>query len=58
MKYKVLKRSKNFVVLEHTTKLIIKKFDQQAKAHEYKKFLEDGGAFDGFTPSFIIGGNK
>ena len=41
-------------VTETTTDQVIKGFFFEDDALEYANFLEDGGAFDGFTPTFIL----
>lgn len=41
-------------VTEITTDQVIKRFFFEDDALEYANFLEDGGAFDGFTPTFIL----
>ena len=46
----------NFIwcVIETQTEQLIEAFEFEDEAEEYKKFLMKGGAFDGFTPSFIL----
>jgi len=41
-------------VTEITTDQVIKRFFFEDDALEYANFLEDGGAFDGFTPIFML----
>lgn len=41
-------------VHESTTDQIVAEFGFEDDAHEYCHFLENGGAFAGFTPSFIL----
>jgi hypothetical protein len=41
-------------VMENQTEQLIQAFEFEDEALEYVNFLEDGGAFDGFTPSFIL----
>ncbi len=41
-------------VMEKKTEQLIKAFEFEEDALDYANFLESGGAFDGFTPSFIL----
>lgn len=41
-------------VMETKTEQLIEAFEFEDEAEEYKDFLMSGGAFDGFTPSFIL----
>lgn len=41
-------------VIEGNTDQIIKVFEFDEDASDYSDFLNEGGAFDGFTPSFIL----
>ena len=41
-------------VMEDKTDQLIKAFAFEDEAEDYAEFLNDGGAFDGFTPSFIL----
>jgi hypothetical protein len=41
-------------VMESTTEQLIDAFLFKDDAEEYAKFLESGGGFDGWTPSFIL----
>lgn len=41
-------------VYEHATDQIIDTFFFEEDAVEFADFLENGGAFDGFTPAFLI----
>lgn len=41
-------------VMENQTEQLIQAFEFEDEALEYANFLKDGGAFDGFTPSFIL----
>ena len=54
MNYKVVEVNGTFVVEEKATKQIIETFEEYTDAKKYMKFLNLGGAFDGFTPSFIL----
>jgi hypothetical protein len=40
--------------MENKTKQLIKAFAFEDEAEEYSEFLGEGGAFDGFTPTFIL----
>jgi len=42
------------VVYEHATEQVIDYFFFEDDAVEYTLFLNKGGAFDGFTPKFIL----
>jgi hypothetical protein len=54
MNYKVIEIGGAFVVEEKETNQIIETFDEYSEAKKYMKFLNLGGGFDGFTPSFIL----
>lgn len=41
-------------VMEANTNQLIRAFEFEDEAFEYAEFLDDGGAFDGWTPSFIL----
>mgnify|MGYP006272959241 CR=1 FL=1 len=41
-------------VFENTTQQVISTFIFEDDAQEYCRFLEKGGAFAGFTPSFVL----
>ncbi len=41
-------------VIEDPTEQIIMVFEFEEDASDYCQFLNEGGAFDGFTPSFIL----
>ena len=41
-------------VFEKKTEQVIESFYFEDDAKAYMQFLEKGGAFDGFTPSFIL----
>lgn len=41
-------------VMESKTEQLIKAFAFEDEAEEYSEFLNSGGAFDGFTPSFVL----
>jgi hypothetical protein len=41
-------------VMENQTEQLIQAFGFEEDALEYANFLEDGGAFAGFTPSFVL----
>jgi dsDNA-binding SOS-regulon protein len=52
--YKVVKVENSYVVEERLTGYQIKSFTDQNEAKKYMKFLNLGGGFSGFTPSFIL----
>lgn len=41
-------------VMENKTDQLIKAFAFEEEAEEYSEFLDGGGAFDGFTPTFVL----
>ena len=41
-------------VIETSTDQLIRAFEFEDEANNYSKFLNRGGAFDGFTPSFVL----
>ena len=41
-------------VMENKTDQLIRAFAFEEDAEYYSRFLNKGGAFDGFTPSFIL----
>lgn len=43
-----------WAVMENQTQQLITAFAFEDEAKKYTKFLNRGGAFDGFTPSFIL----
>jgi len=52
--YKVVENNKTYSVEEKATGYIIRTFKSQKEAKEYMKFLNLGGGFSGWTPSFIL----
>ena len=55
MNYKIINNSDNlFNVIETATSQVIKTFMDQKEAKDYMRFLNFGGAFDGFTPNFLV----
>lgn len=59
MKYEVVPMPKfgydyDWCVVEKSTTQIIKTFDFSEDADNYCSFLNNGGAFDGSTPSFVL----
>ena len=52
--YKVVEKDGKFHVEERLTEYTIKSFNTREEAKKYMKFLNLGGAFAGFTPSFIL----
>ena len=43
-----------WLVFEESTAQVVAEFWFEDDAQEYCEFLEHGGAFSGFTPSFVI----
>lgn len=41
-------------VMETQTEQLIQAFEFEDEAEEYCDFLNEGGAFDGFTPPFVL----
>ena len=41
-------------VVENSTEQIVKAFSFQEDASEFARFLSGGGAFDGWTPTFLL----
>jgi len=55
MNYKIINNPNNvFNVIETATNQIIGAFGTQEEAKDYMRFLNLVGAFDGFTPSFLV----
>jgi len=54
MRYKVVKADLAFSIIETTTDLVIDKFEKNEYAKDYCRFLNFGGAFDGWTPRFVL----
>lgn len=59
MKYEIFKAmddENNFfhVIYETATEQIIDYFFFEDEAQSYNNFLNNGGAFDGFTPNFML----
>jgi hypothetical protein len=52
--YKVVKVGEAYCVEEKATGYHINTFKKQEDAKKYMKFLNLGGGFAGFTPSFIL----
>lgn len=52
--YIVEKANNAWHVFETTTAQIVGKFQSENDSKDYRKFLMLGGAFDGYTPSFIL----
>jgi hypothetical protein len=52
--YIVEKANNAWHVFETTTAQIVGKFQSEKDSIDYRKFLMLGGAFDGYTPSFIL----
>lgn len=43
-----------YCVYEMATDQVVNHFKSEREAQKYIEFLEDGGAFAGFTPAFIM----
>jgi len=54
MNYKIVEKDKKFLVIETKTDQIIDQYNTRQEAKERLRFLNLGGAFDGFSPSFIL----
>jgi len=55
MNYKIItNQSSLFDVIETGTQQTICTFDLYKEAKDYMRFLNLGGAFDGYTPSFLL----
>lgn len=54
MNYKIEEINSNFVVVETQTEQIVRAFNTRDKARKFMKFLNLGGAFDGWTPTFFL----
>jgi hypothetical protein len=54
MNYKVQWLEGNYYIIESSTDQVIRSFNSKKKAMKFYRFLENGGAFDGFTPSFMF----
>ena len=52
--YIVEKANNHWHVFETTTRQTVGKFESEKDSVEYKRFLMQGGAFDGRTPPFIL----
>ena len=53
MNYK-LKVENGVSVIETATEQVIKKFDNLDSARKFMRHLNLGGAFDGWSPSFVL----
>lgn len=51
--YSVIKKGRQCLVVENATDLVIRQHRHASDATRYCDFLNSGGAFDGFTPSFV-----
>jgi hypothetical protein len=54
MNYKVVEIGGSYCVEEKATGYIIEAYNTQEEAKKKMKFLNLGGSFDGFTPSFVL----
>ena len=58
MNYKLVKRKSKEWVMEKETEMLFGPFESREKAREQMRFFNMGGAFDGYTPSFIKNGDR
>lgn len=56
--YKVVEKENKFMVEEKATGHTVKSFKNKEEAKKYMKFLNLGGGFSGWTPSFILNKNS
>lgn len=56
--YKVVEIGGSYCVEEKSTGYIVEAYNDPSDAKKKMKFLNLGGAFDGFTPSFILSENS
>lgn len=56
--YKIVRRKKQYCVLEIYTNLIISRHNKRNNATTACYHLNSGGGFDGLTPLFIISDNS
>lgn len=54
MNYSVKKNKKAWAVFELQTKQFVRSFSTKKEAIDCVSFMNGGGAFDGFTPSFVL----
>jgi len=54
MNYKVVEIGGSYCVEEKPTGYIVEAYNTLEEAKKKMKFLNLGGSFDGFTPSFIL----
>lgn len=52
--YKVVKDNSGFSVIENKTEQVVKSFNNHQDAKKFMKFLNLGGGFAGWTPSFML----
>jgi hypothetical protein len=52
--YQVTEIGGSYAVIEKCTGQIIEAYNSQNEAKNKMKFLNLGGAFDGFSPSFVL----
>ena len=52
--YKIVEIDRGYAVQEKNTGHLVRAFDHYDDAKKYMKFLNLGGAFSGWTPSFIL----
>jgi hypothetical protein len=54
MKYKFMKRDGKWIVFEVDTEQVIDTFAFEADARKMARFMNRGGAFAGWTPTFMM----
>ena len=54
MNYKIVEKDKKFLVLETRTEQLMGEYSNRQDAKTQLRFLNLGGAFDGFSPTFIL----
>lgn len=54
MNYKLIEKSDLYQIFETKTSQVIESFSDKEKARKYLRYLNLGGSFDGFTPSFML----
>lgn len=52
--YKLTKNGEEFDLVEIQTEQLIKKSSDYTELKNIYKFMRDGGAFSGWTPSFML----
>jgi hypothetical protein len=52
--YTVMARGDLWAVHEAQSDQVIREFPNEMEAQKYRKFLSRGGAFNGYTPAFML----